>query len=210
MLQARVSWGLVVRGVDDCNGSGGLFLVFSLSVRGLLGSDSDMMILACSHRRHKADVPTWSPSSQTLSNEWCKYRSFARILPSIVKRCTAEAAERSTISDYEISRSLCSLRCPLDVLAHICVKIDISNPYLSSSHSYHGLYCGLQTTSAQTADHLINETGALMYSDSNCQTGITRVVWCGEHSEVNGLVMPYVSVPPAQFVRTAPILATIS
>ncbi|KAL4175801.1 hypothetical protein KRP22_000760 [Phytophthora ramorum] len=50
------------------------------------------------------------------------------------------------------------------------------------------------------ADRLINETGALMYSDDNCQTGITRWVpeSYGAVNTVNGVVMPYVEVPPAQ------------
>ncbi|GMF34682.1 unnamed protein product [Phytophthora fragariaefolia] len=50
------------------------------------------------------------------------------------------------------------------------------------------------------ADQLINETGALMYSDDNCQSGITRWVpeSYGAVNTVNGVVMPYVEVPPAQ------------
>ncbi|KAE9254014.1 hypothetical protein PF002_g3067 [Phytophthora fragariae] len=50
------------------------------------------------------------------------------------------------------------------------------------------------------ADRLINETGALMYSDDNCQTGVTRWVpeSYGAVNTVNGVVMPYVDVPPAQ------------
>ncbi|RLN58979.1 hypothetical protein BBJ29_001487 [Phytophthora kernoviae] len=50
------------------------------------------------------------------------------------------------------------------------------------------------------ADRLINESGALMYSDDNCQTGVT--LWVPESygavNTVNGVVMPYVKVPPAQ------------
>ncbi|KAL3667972.1 hypothetical protein V7S43_006849 [Phytophthora oleae] len=50
------------------------------------------------------------------------------------------------------------------------------------------------------ADRLINETGALMYSDDNCRTGITRWVpeSYGAVNTVNGVVMPFVDVPPAQ------------
>ncbi|KAG6613544.1 Zinc (Zn2)-Iron (Fe2) Permease [Phytophthora cinnamomi] len=50
------------------------------------------------------------------------------------------------------------------------------------------------------ADRLINDTGALMYSDDNCQTGITRWVpeSYGSVNTVNGVVMPYVNVPSAQ------------
>ncbi|KAG7388721.1 Zinc transporter [Phytophthora pseudosyringae] len=50
------------------------------------------------------------------------------------------------------------------------------------------------------ADRLINETGALMYSNDNCQTGVTRWVpeSFGAVNTVNGVVMPYVNVPPAQ------------
>ncbi|KAG1708212.1 hypothetical protein DVH05_024895 [Phytophthora capsici] len=50
------------------------------------------------------------------------------------------------------------------------------------------------------ADRLINETGALMYSDDNCQTGITRWVpeSYGAVNTVNGVVMPFVDIPPAQ------------
>ncbi|OWZ24390.1 Zinc (Zn2)-Iron (Fe2) Permease [Phytophthora megakarya] len=50
------------------------------------------------------------------------------------------------------------------------------------------------------ADRLINEKGVLMYSDDNCQTGVTRWVpeSYGSVNTVNGVVMPYVNIPQAQ------------
>jgi FtsP/CotA-like multicopper oxidase with cupredoxin domain/zinc transporter ZupT len=50
-------------------------------------------------------------------------------------------------------------------------------------------------------DRLINETGAIMYSDDNCNTAGTTV-WVpesfGSTNVVNGVVMPYLEIPPAQ------------
>jgi FtsP/CotA-like multicopper oxidase with cupredoxin domain/zinc transporter ZupT len=50
------------------------------------------------------------------------------------------------------------------------------------------------------ADRLINETGALMYSDDNCQAGATRWVpeSYGAVNTVNGVVMPYAKVSLGQ------------
>lgn len=50
------------------------------------------------------------------------------------------------------------------------------------------------------ADRLINDSGSLMYSDDNCQSGVT--LWVpesyGSVNTVNGVVMPYLNLPPAQ------------
>ncbi|RLN78286.1 hypothetical protein BBJ28_00026193, partial [Nothophytophthora sp. Chile5] len=50
------------------------------------------------------------------------------------------------------------------------------------------------------ADRLINDSGSLMYSDDNCQAGVTRWVpeSYGSVNTVNGVVMPFTEVPPAQ------------
>ncbi|KAI9997274.1 hypothetical protein PInf_000714 [Phytophthora infestans] len=49
-------------------------------------------------------------------------------------------------------------------------------------------------------DRLISNTGKIMYSDDNCNEGAT--LWVpesfGSVNQVNGVVMPYVNVPPAQ------------
>ncbi|KAG7380391.1 Zinc transporter [Phytophthora pseudosyringae] len=49
-------------------------------------------------------------------------------------------------------------------------------------------------------DRLINTTGDIMYSDDNCNAGSTQWVpeSFGSVNLVNGVVMPYVNVPPAQ------------
>ncbi|OWZ23344.1 Zinc (Zn2)-Iron (Fe2) Permease [Phytophthora megakarya] len=49
-------------------------------------------------------------------------------------------------------------------------------------------------------DRLINTTGDILYSDDNCNAGSTQWVpeSFGNVNLVNGVVMPYVSVPPAQ------------
>ncbi|RLN52076.1 hypothetical protein BBJ29_009934 [Phytophthora kernoviae] len=49
-------------------------------------------------------------------------------------------------------------------------------------------------------DRLINTTGDILYSDDNCNSGSTQWVpeSFGNVNLVNGVVMPYVNVPPAQ------------
>ncbi|EEY69185.1 Zinc (Zn2)-Iron (Fe2) Permease (ZIP) Family [Phytophthora infestans T30-4] len=49
-------------------------------------------------------------------------------------------------------------------------------------------------------DRLINTTGELLYSDDNCNAGSTKWVpeSFGSVNLVNGVIMPYVDVPPAQ------------
>ncbi|KAF1789456.1 Multicopper oxidase, type 3 [Phytophthora cactorum] len=49
-------------------------------------------------------------------------------------------------------------------------------------------------------DRLINTTGDLLYSDDNCNAGSTKWVpeSFGSVNLVNGVIMPYVEVPPAQ------------